>query len=148
MLAIGADHRGYNLKEELKKFLDEMDIQYIDCGTYSNETVHYPEMAKKVAQRIQEGNAEGGILICGSGGGMTIVANKFKGIRAASITGEEDARFAKADDNINVLTIGADCLATDEAIRIMRTWIATTFKGGRYQERIDMINEIEKENMK
>ena len=78
---------------------------------------------------------------------MAIVANKFKGIRAAAITGEEDARFAKADDDINVLTLGSNCLDADEAIRIMRIWIATDFKGGRYQERIDMINEIEAENM-
>ena len=79
---------------------------------------------------------------------MSIVANKYKGVRAASVTNEDDARFAKADDNINVMTLGADCLETKEAIRIMRTWIATEFKGGRYQERIDMIDEIEKENMK
>ena len=79
---------------------------------------------------------------------MAIVANKFKGVRAAAITSEDDARFAKADDDINVLTLGADCLETKEAIRMMRTWIATEFKGGRYKERIDMIDEIEKENMK
>ena len=79
---------------------------------------------------------------------MAIVANKFKKVRAASIINEDDAKFAKADDNINIITLGADCLETDEAIRIVRTWIATEFKGGRYQERIEMINEIEKENMK
>ena len=76
------------------------------------------------------------------------LANKFKGVRAAAITSEDDARFAKADDDVNVMTLGADCLETDEAIRIMRTWIATEFKGGRYQERTDMIKEIENENMK
>ena len=91
MLAIGADHRGYNLKEELKKFLDEMEIKYTDCGTYNNDIVNYPEVAKKVAQRVQEGIAEGGILICGSGGGMTIVANKFKGIRCECCNNEDEA---------------------------------------------------------
>lgn len=79
---------------------------------------------------------------------MAVVANKFRGIRAANITSEEEAKFAKADDDINVLTLGADYVETDEAIRIMRIWLATEFKGGRYKERLDMIEEIEKENMK
>ena len=79
---------------------------------------------------------------------MTVVANKFKGVRAANFASEEEARFAKADDDINVVTIGGDYVETSEAIRIIRTWIATEFKGGRYQERIEKINEIEKENMK
>lgn len=79
---------------------------------------------------------------------MEIAANKFKGVRAASVSNEDDARMAKSDDNVNVLCLGADCLETDEAIRILRVWIATEFKGGRYKERLDMIEDIEKENMK
>ena len=148
MIAIGCDHGGYKLKEELKKYLEEIDLEYKDFGTFSEERTDYPIYAKEVAKAVSEGKAEKGVLICRSGHGMAIVANKFKNVRAAAITGEEDARFAKADDDINVLTFGADCLNTDEAIRIMRVWIATDFKGGRYQERIDMINEIEEENMK
>ena len=148
MIAIGCDHGGYKLKEELKKYLEEIDIEYKDFGAFSEERTDYPIYAKEVAKAVSEKECEKGVLICRSGHGMAIVANKFKGVRAASITGEEDARFAKADDDINVITFGADCLETDEAIRIMRTWIATEFKGGRYQERIDMINEIENQNMK
>ena len=148
MIAIGCDHGGYKLKEEIKKYLEEIGLEYKDFGTYNEERTDYPIYAKDVAKAVSNGECESGILICRSGHGMSIVANKYKGVRAASVTNEDDARFAKADDNINVMTLGADCLETNEAIRIMRTWIATEFKGGRYQERIDMIEEIEKENMK
>jgi len=148
MLAIGADHRGYNLKEELKKFLDEMEIQYIDCGTYSNETVHYPEMAKKVSQRVQEGNAEGGILICGSGGGMTIVANKFKGIRCECCNSEDEAKEAKSHNGINVIALPADRMNISTAVATIRAWLGTDVLDGRYLERRKMVQDIENENMK
>ncbi len=148
MIAIGCDHGGYKLKEEIKKYLEEIGLEYKDFGTDSEERTDYPIYAKEVANSVSKGESEKGILICRSGHGVAMVANKFKRIRAASITSEDDARFAKADDDINIITLGGDCLETNEAIRIIRTWIATEFKGGRYQERIDMINEIEKENMK
>ena len=148
MIAIGCDHGGYKLKEEIKKYLEEIGLEYKDFGTYNEERTDYPIYAKEVANSVSSAESEKGILICRSGHGMAIAANKFKGVRAASITNEDDARFAKADDDVNVITLGADCLETKEAIRIMRTWIATEFKGGRYQDRIDMIKEIEKENMK
>lgn len=148
MIAIGADHGGYRLKEELKKYLEEIGLEYKDFGTSSEERTDYPIYAKEVAKAVSTKECEKGVLVCRSGHGMSIVANKFKGVRAAAVTSEEDARFAKADDDINVLTLGSNCLDTSEAIRIMRTWIATDFKGGRYQERVDMINEIEQENMK
>ncbi len=148
MIAIGCDHGGYKLKEEIKKYIEEIDLKYMDFGTYSEERTDYPIYAKKVAEAVSNGECDIGILVCRSGHGMAVVANKFKNVRAANFTSEEEARFAKADDNINVVTIGADYVETNEAIRIIRTWIATEFKGGRYQERIEMINEIEKENMK
>ena len=148
MIAIGSDHGGYRLKEELKKYLEEIGLEYKDFGTFNEERTDYPIYAKEVAKSVSTKESEKGILICRSGHGMAMVANKYKGVRAAAIVNEEDARFAKADDDINVLTLGSNCLETSEAIRIMRTWIATEFKGGRYQERIDMITEIENENMK
>ena len=148
MLAIGCDHGGYRLKEELKKYLEEIGLEYKDYGTFNEERTDYPIYAKEVAKAVSDGECEKGVLICRSGHGMAIVANKFRGVRAAAIVSEDDARFAKADDDINVLTFGSNCMDTNEAIRIMRIWIATDFKGGRYQERIDMINEIEDENMK
>ena len=148
MIAIGADHGGYKLKEEIKKYLEESGIEYKDYGTNSEERTDYPIYAKKVAQAVQSKECEGGILLCRSGYGMTVVANKFKGIRAASISNEEAAKFAKADDDINVITLGGDYLTINEAICIIRNWLATEFKGGRYAERLEMINDIESQNMK
>ena len=148
MIAIGSDHGGYKLKEEIKKYLDEKEIKYIDFGTNSEERTDYPIYAKKVATAITTGECDKGILFCRSGQGMAIVANKFKGIRAADVNNEEAARFGKADDDINVLTLGGDYLTVNQAVCIIRTWLATEFKQGRYQERIQMIEEIENENMK
>ena len=148
MIAIGCDHGGYKLKEEIKKYLDEIGIEYNDFGTNSEERTDYPIYAKKVAKSIQNKECDKGILLCKSGCGMAIVANKFKGIRAGLVINENEAKFAKADDNINVITISGNNTSIEEAIKIMRMWIGTEFKGGRYQERIEMINKIEKENMK
>lgn len=148
MIAIGSDHGGYKLKEEIKKYFDEKNIRYVDVGTNSEERTDYPIYATKVAEKIQSKECDKGILLCRSGYGMTVVANKYKGIRAASIHDEESAKFAKADDDINVITLGGDYITVNEAICIIRNWIGTEFKGGRYKERLEMIEEIEKENMK
>lgn len=148
MIAIGSDHGGYKLKKEIKKYLDEVGIEYKDFGSDSEERTDYPIYAKKVAESIQNGECNNGILLCKSSFGMTIVANKFKGIRAASITDEEAAKFAKADDNVNVITLGGNYLNTNQAICIIRNWLAAEFKGGRYEERLKMIEEIEEKNMK
>lgn len=148
MIAIGADHGGYKLKEEIKKYFEEKGIEYKDFGTYNEERTDYPIFAKKVAESIQNKECDCGILVCRSGYGMTVTANKFKGIRAASIFNEESAKFAKADDDINVITLGGDYLSTNDAICIIRNWLATEFKGGRYEERLKMVEEIENINMK
>lgn len=148
MIAIGSDHGGYKLKEEIKKYLEEKQIKYKDFGCVSEERVDYPIYAKKVALAIQTGECDKGILLCRSGYGMTVVANKFKGIRAASIYNEESAKFAKADDDINIITLGGDYLTVNDAICIIRNWLGTEFKKGRYEERLKMIEEIENENMK
>ncbi len=148
MIAIGADHGGYKLKEEIKKYFEEKGIDYKDFGTYDEERTDYPIYAKKVAEAIQSKECDSGILVCRSGYGMTVVANKFKGIRAASILNEESAKFAKADDDINLITLGGDYLSTNQAICIIRNWLGAQFKGGRYKERLKMIEEIENNNMK
>ena len=148
MIAIGSDHGGYKLKEEIKKYLDEIGIEYKDFGTDSEERTDYQKKKKKVAEAIVNKECDKGILLCKSGCGMAIVANKFKGIRAGLIVNEKEARFAKADDDINVITISGNNTSIAEAVKIIRMWIGTEFKGGRYQERIEMINNIEKENMK
>lgn len=148
MIALGADHGGYEIKKEIKRYFDESGIEYIDYGTDSEERTDYPIYAKKVAEAIQNGTCDCGILSCRSGYGMTVAANKFKGIRAADIWDEEAAKAAKADDDINVLVLPGDYIDQNKAIRIVRLWLATEFKKGRYQERLDMIADIEKENMK
>ena len=148
MIAIGSDHGGYKLKEEIKKYLEEKEIECEDCGTFSEERADYPEIAKAVALEIQNKQCDKGILICRSGIGMSIVANKFKGIRCAKCDNEEEAKFSRMHNDSNVLAIGADYIDTNEAIRIVRMWLATQFEGGRHAERIDIINKIENENMK
>lgn len=148
MIAIGCDHGGYKLKEEIKKYLEEKEIEYTDCGTFNEESVDYPEIAKTVALEVQSGQCEKGIIICRSGIGMSIVANKFKGIRCAKCNDEEEAKFSIMHNNANMLALGADYMDANKAIRIVRTWIATEFEGGRHEQRIKIIEEIENENMK
>ena len=148
MIAIGSDHGGYQLKEEIKKYLEEKDIPYKDMGCMNEERVDYPNIAKEVAIQVQSKQCEKGILICRSGIGMSIVANKFKGIRCTPCHNEYTAKFAKVHNNGNVLSIGADDVTVNEAICMIRIWLATEFEGGRHEERIKIIEEIENENMK
>ena len=148
MIAIGSDHGGYKLKEEIKRYLEEKEIEYTDCGTFDAESVDYPEIAQTVASEVQDGHAENGIIICRSGIGMSIVANKFKGIRCAKCNDEQEAKFSRMHNNANVLALGADYMDVNKAVRIVRTWIATEFEGGRHETRVKMIEEIENENMK
>ena len=148
MIAIGCDHGGFKLKEEIKKYLEEKNIEYKDFGCMSEESVDYPNIAKEVAEAIQKNECEKGILICRSGIGMTIVANKFKGIRCTLCYNESTAKYAKMHNNSNILALGANELTVNEAICILRMWIATEFEGGRHENRLKIIEEIEKENMK
>ena len=148
MIALGCDHGGYTLKEEIKKYLDEKGIEYKDFGTNTADRTDYPIFAKEVSKSIQAKECECGILICTTGVGMTIAANKFKGIRCAECSDEEECKKAKEHSNINVLAIGAGKVNTSKAIAMIRVWLGTEFLGGRYQERLDLIKEIENENMK
>lgn len=148
MIAIGSDHGGYKLKEEIKRYLEEKEIEYTDCGTFNEESVDYPEIAKTVALEVKSGQAEKGILICRSGIGMSMVANKFKGIRCAKCNDEQEAKFSRMHNDANMLALGADYMDVNKAVRIVRTWIATGFEGGRHEQRIKIIEEIENENMK
>lgn len=148
MIAIGSDHGGYKLKEEIKKYLDENEIKYMDLGCMSEEAVDYPNIAKEVAINVQNGKCDKGILICRSGIGMSIVANKFKKIRCTPCYTEEMAKFAKLHNDSNILALGADRTSKDDSINILKTWLNTEFEGGRHLKRIELIEEIEKENMK
>ena len=143
MIAIGSDHGGFKLKEEIKKYLDEKNIEYKDFGCMSEESIDYPNIAKEVAVAVQKNECEKGILICRSGIGMTIVANKFKGIRCTLCYNESTAKYAKMHNNSNILALGANELTVNEAM-----WLATEFEGGRHENRLKIIEEIEKENMK
>ena len=148
MIALGSDHGGFRLKEEIKVFFDEKDIKYKDFGTYNEERTDYPIYAEKVAKSIQKKECSEGILICKSGAGMTIAANKFKGIRATIGFNKEVTTASKADDDINVLVLPSEYMNISLAVPIIRMWLATEFKGGRYEDRLQMIEKIEKNEMK
>ena len=148
MIVIGSDHGGFKLKEEIKKYLLENGIEVNDLGSFSDERVDYPNIAKVVSKEVQDGKAEFGILICKTGIGMSIVANKFKGIRCALCHSEDDAKYARLHNNANILALSGQNLSTNDAICILRMWLATSFEGGRHLERINLISDIEKENMK
>ena len=143
-IAIGADHRGYRYKMSLiTKFkLEGHTINWIDVGTYNETRTDYPEFAKLVCQKIENGEAQYGILLCGTGGGMAIVANRYKGIFAAVVWNDQVARLSKEDDNVNVLVIPADFVTEDEMHEMVRAWLTANFIGGRYQKRLSMIDEI------
>lgn len=148
MIAIGSDHGGYRLKEEVKKYLDEKNIEYEDVGCQEGEVADYPDIAELVAKEVQSKKATQGILICRSGIGMSIVANKFRGIRCALCHNEYTAKYSRLHNDSNILAMGADDLTTSEAILVLRMWLATDFEGGRHEERVKLINEIENRNMK
>ena len=147
-IVIGADHGGYKLKEEIKKYLEEKNIPYEDKGAYSEDSVDYPDIAKAVASDVSNKKADIGILICRSGIGMSMCANKFKDVRCAVCYQEQTAKFSRMHNNANMLALGADYISVNDAVCILRQFLATEFEGGRHQRRVDMISGIEKENMK
>ncbi|MFH0832239.1 MAG: ribose 5-phosphate isomerase B [Candidatus Aenigmatarchaeota archaeon] len=142
-IAIGCDHRGYDLKESLKGYLAGNGHEVKDFGTHSKDSVDYPVFAKEVAMAIATGEYNRGILICGSGIGMQIAADKIKKIRAANCRDEDDAYRSRAHNDANVLTLGADKITGDLAKRIVDKWLTTDFEAGRHQRRVDMIEEME-----
>lgn len=145
-IALGADHAGFEEKEKLKKTLDELGVEYEDVGTFSTDSVDYPDFAQKVGEKVESGEAEQGILVCGSGIGVAIAANKMHGIRAAQAWNEETAKLARQHNNANVLTIGARVIPEEEIPKIVKAWFETDFEGGRHQKRVEKIMNLEKEN--
>ena len=138
-VVIGCDHGGFEYKEEIKKFLFEKGYKIIDVGTNSKESCDYPVFAKEAAQKIINGEADKGILICGTGIGMSITANKFKGIRAALCGDTFSAHATRAHNNSNILCLGERVIGLGLAIDIINIWLNTEYEGGRHQKRIDMI---------
>lgn len=148
MIAVTCNCSGYKLKEEILKYLDEKEIEYKDFGTYNEETLDDPEAVKEACKSIQSKKCDVGIFVSGSGFGMAMMANKYKGVRSVDCFNEDGAKRAKAHYDANVLAIPAEFVNIDTAINIIRAWLGTEVLGGRYKERIDVIEEIEKENMK
>lgn len=147
-IVIASDHGGYQLKQAILRFLSEEKIVFEDFGINSAESADYPDYAVKVAKAVSIGEADAGILVCGTGLGMTITANKFKGVRAALITDIYLARMAKEHNNANVIALGGRMIDPVKAIRLLKIWLKTPFRGERHQKRLDKIKEIEKENFK
>ena len=147
-VAIGSDHAGFLLKEKLKAHLSQEGYQLTDIGTVSTDPVDYPEFARKVAHEVSQGNSELGVLVCGSGVGVSIVANKVPGIRAANVSTVDESRLSRQHNNANVVAVGARLINEATATEIVDTFLTTAFEsGGRHERRVNQIAEIEKEEI-
>ena len=142
-IAIGSDHRGYHLKEKLAGILRAKGHEVSDEGTSLTESVDYPDFAALVGQKVSNGEADRGILICGTGIGMAIAANKFPGVRAAPITDEVTAEISRRHNDLNVLCLSADMLSPRTVERMVEIWVETEFEAGRHQRRVEKISTIE-----
>jgi ribose 5-phosphate isomerase B len=143
-IALASDHAGFSEKERLKPLLRELGLDFHDLGTESDASVDYPDFAAKVALAVCEGEVEQGLLICGSGAGMAMTANKIPGVRAVVAWSEETARLARQHNNANVLALGARTTPSAEIPNIVRTWFNTNFDGGRHALRVEKIASLER----
>ncbi|MBM7622888.1 ribose 5-phosphate isomerase B [Sporohalobacter salinus] len=142
-IALGSDHGGYELKEEVKRYLEEAEMNYKDFGTFSTDSVDYPDIAIPVAEAVSEGEYERGILICGTGIGMSITANKFKDVRAALCHDLFSAKATREHNDSNLLTMGDRVIGKQLALEIVKVWLNTEFHGGRHARRVNKIKEVE-----
>ncbi len=143
MLVLASDHAGFPLKEEIKAYLDGKGIEYIDCGTDSADSVDYAQFAQKACLKVTSGEADLGILCCGTGIGISMAANKVKGIRAACCSDYFSAKFTRLHNDANVLCMGARVIGGGLACELVDVFINTEFEGGRHQRRVDQITAIE-----
>lgn len=143
MLAIGSDHGGFALKSEIMALLDEKGIEYKDFGTYTEDSCDYPMYGAAVGRAVSSGECERGILICGTGIGISIAANKIKGIRCALCADCFSAEMTRRHNNANILALGARTTGTGLALKITEIFLETPFDGGRHERRVNMISEIE-----
>ncbi len=146
-IAAGADHAGWNLKEALVNYLIDRGWDVEDFGTFGPDSVDYPDYANKVALAVTNADVERGLLICGSGQGMCIVANKTPGVRASLAHDVISARLARQHNDANVLTMGARFVAPELAQEILEVWLATPYEGGRHQRRLEKIEQIERRGL-
>ena len=145
-IAIGSDHGGFELKQALIPFLQGRDIEVADAGTYTTDSVDYPEFAEAVALLVVHGEADAGIVICGTGIGISIAANKVPGIRAALVTTPQMAELAKQHNNANILALGGRILSVETAEACVTAWLDASYEGDRHQRRLDKIAAIEKKS--
>lgn len=138
-ISIGSDHAGFDLKEQLKNYLEEEGYEVIDEGTYSLESVDYPDFGKKVGQRVADKEADRGLVVCGSGIGISIAANKVPGIRCALVSEPLSARLSRQHNDANVLALGGRLTGLEMAKECLRVFLQTDFEGGRHQRRIDKL---------
>ena len=138
-IALAADHAGFEEKEKIKKTLDDLGVEYSDMGTVSTDSVDYPDFARKVAEAVSSGEFEQGLLVCGSGTGMAIAANKVKGVRAAVAWNPDIARLAREHNDANILALPARFTSADEAEKIVQAWFGANFEGGRHSRRVEKI---------
>ena len=144
MIAVGCDHGGYDLKKEILKHLDEKGIQYKDFGTYSSESVDYPVYAEKVANAVVSGEYELGLLFCGTGIGISIAANKVKGVRAACCSDSFSVEMTRLHNNANILCLGGRVVTPEKGIELVDLFLSTPFSGDeRHQRRIDLVTALE-----
>jgi ribose 5-phosphate isomerase B len=144
-IAIGSDHRGFHLKEKVAAMLRSKGHQVDDEGTLAAESVDYPDFAALVAKKVSHGDVDRGILVCGTGIGMAITANKFPGVRAAPCTDEITAEISRRHNDLNVLCLPADMISPRTVERMVDVWVATEFEGGRHSRRVEKIHDIEKD---
>ena len=142
IIAMASDHGGYQLKKIVKEHLTERGYKIVDLGTHSEESVDYPEYGKACAEAVAGGKADVGIVCCGTGIGISIAANKVKGIRCGLCTSVEMAQLTKKHNNANMLAMGGRIISPEMAIKITDAWLDTEFEGGRHQRRIDMLDEM------
>ena len=145
MIAIGSDHGGVELKDFLVGYLRAQGAEVRDCGTQGPDSVDYPDYGREVSERVSTGAAERGVLICTSGIGMSIVANKFPGVRAALVLDVDTARSSREHNDANILVLSGAKTAANLARQIVETWLATPFGGGRHQRRVDKIAQVEQD---
>jgi ribose 5-phosphate isomerase B len=142
-IAIGSDHAGFGLKEDVLELLQGLNHDIVDCGTYNTESVDYPDFGEKVSKMVSAGEVERGILICGTGLGMSMVANKFPHVRAALCNDLFSAKMSRLHNDANVLVLGGRIIGKDLASEIVRTWMSTAFEGERHMRRLNKIKKIE-----
>lgn len=142
-VAIGSDHAGFEVKEQIKGILAELGIDVIDFGTNSTDSVDYPEFGAKVGKSVSSGETDQGIVVCGSGTGIAIAANKVKGVRAVQAWSEEVARLAREHNDANVIAIGARVLTPDQIDKIIRAWFSASYEGERHQRRVDKLSALD-----